>query len=279
MITNGAKFHNVEDILATLRTSFADYPDTLKQQAVANGAAAPFRREIAVADIAEEASEFDLPAIFKPGHQSTVAEKPNLFGRLSDALKPAAQQTNERSRTVIPFESIAGRMVEPPPAASAATPATASEPETPPAPARDEPEIKREMPTFFDTRMARMGTPPPTPPAPEPEDKTAVVSVGAAQPAASQTPQQPPRLPEVLPPLPEGLGADDIAAQLLRPILNQWLLENMPKIVEKALRTPLTPDGVPDQTAAPASSQASPASAALPSSTARTVMSVRKSLR
>jgi cell pole-organizing protein PopZ len=31
-------------------------------------------------------------------------------------------------------------------------------------------------------------------------------------------------------------GVEDAAAQLLRPILRQWLTENMPKIVEKALR-------------------------------------------
>ena len=40
---------------------------------------------------------------------------------------------------------------------------------------------------------------------------------------------------------------DDTAAELLRPMLRQWLDSNMPRIVEKALRIELTPpvDTVP----------------------------------
>ena len=46
----------------------------------------------------------------------------------------------------------------------------------------------------------------------------------------------PPRLPEIGSGGMNG-GVEDAAAQLLRPILKQWLTENMPKIVEKALRS------------------------------------------
>jgi hypothetical protein len=42
--------------------------------------------------------------------------------------------------------------------------------------------------------------------------------------------------PEVRPEPPRG-GVEDAAAQLLRPMLRQWLSENMPKIVESALRS------------------------------------------
>ena len=38
---------------------------------------------------------------------------------------------------------------------------------------------------------------------------------------------------------------EDAAAQLLRPILKQWLTENMPKIVEKALRSEASEDYPP----------------------------------
>jgi hypothetical protein len=80
------------------------------------------------------------------------------------------------------------------------------------------------MPTFFDTRINRMGEltrkafEPEPPPAPEPE------------PEPQQA--QPPALPAKNV---SQTSADDAAAQLLRPMLRAWLQENMPKIVEKAL--------------------------------------------
>jgi hypothetical protein len=74
--------------------------------------------------------------------------------------------------------------------------------------------------------MNRMGSmaakpTPVEPPKPEPAPKPAMV--------------EPPRLPEG-PVVARTGGVEDAAAQLLRPILRQWLTENMPKIVEKALR-------------------------------------------
>lgn len=218
-LMNGAK-HDVEDILASIRTSIADRSPGFDAE----------RREARVTtlrgrgNIADEALEFELPAIFKAPAQP-AAEKPNLLGRLSEALGTNAQHAQEgewgrrTARTVIPFEPLHGRMIEPPPVA------LDSVKETKPtaAPARDD-GVKRIMPTFFDTRMSRMNTalaPQPEPePAPAPVQRTFV--------------PEPPRLPE------GSIGAsgdvEDAAAQLLRPILRQWLTENMPKIVEKALR-------------------------------------------
>ena len=123
------------------------------------------RRDGAIGD---DNAEFELPAIFKPGHHQAQNERPNnLFGRLSDALKPTAPAEQDRARTVIRFEPASGRMIEPPP------------------------------------------------PLRHPMQQSAE----AVQAASSAG------------------GLEDAAAQLLRPILKQWLTENMPKIVEKALRS------------------------------------------
>jgi len=214
--TNGAK-HDVEDILASIRTSIADR--------------SPFetssRREAHVATlrsrsgIADEAMEFELPSIFKAPAQP-VNERPNLLGRLSEAISSGnSQQDWDRSRTVIPFEPAHGRMLEPPPV-------TLEPVREPPASqvveklAAENDGVKRVMPTFFDTRMNRMSAPvrPPEP---------------APAPVAAKAAVEPPRLPE-LPASGANGAVEDAAAQLLRPILKQWLTENMPKIVEKALR-------------------------------------------
>jgi hypothetical protein len=87
-------------------------------------------------------------------------------------------------------------------------------------------DVHRVMPSFYDTRMNRMSAmaakpTPVEPPQPEPAPQPAMV--------------EPPRLPEG-PVVARNGGVEDAAAQLLRPILRQWLTENMPKIVEKALR-------------------------------------------
>lgn len=212
-ITNGANHHNVEELLASIRTSMngEDGPARL----VAGDMHLPVRRE---QTMAEEAAEFELPAIFKPGHMP-APEKQKLFGRLSDALKSAPVPDGERSR-VIPFDPAlsSARMLEPP----AATHMQAND--VPPEPAPEPPSepVARIMPTFFDTRLNRMGEltrkafEPEPPPAPEPAP-------------------QPPALPAKVSPHQASEGPDDAAAQLLRPMLRAWLQENMPKIVEKAL--------------------------------------------
>ncbi|WP_045835775.1 DUF2497 domain-containing protein [Hyphomicrobium sp. 99] len=214
---NGAK-HDVEDILASIRTSIADRSPMFESE----------KREVRIttlrgrSTIADEAAEFELPAIFKTVAQNT-SERPNLLGRLSEALASSGHQERERSRTVIPFEPAHGRMIEPPPVTL--HPVKEDEVAVEKISAEND-SMKRNMPTFFDTRLNRMSAM--SRPVEEPRVEP------APQPPVEL--QQPPRLPEVRPSSELAAdGVDDVAAQLLRPILRQWLTENMPKIVERAL--------------------------------------------
>jgi hypothetical protein len=229
---NGAK-HDVEDILASIRTSIADRAPMFESE----------RREVRISTlrsrsaVAEEAADFELPAIFKTSAPATSV-RPNLLGRLSEALASAPPE-RDRSRTVIPFEPLHGRMIEPPPAHQLEVENEKSSVFAEKISAEND-SLKRNMPTFFDTRMTRMsGMSQPVPevqPAPSPQP---------APRASAMAPEfpQPPRLPDFPSMAEESSGnVEDAAAQLLRPILRQWLSENMPKIVEKAL---LTETGVP----------------------------------
>lgn len=238
---NGANNHSVEDILASIRTSIAEETGPgrhlraeLQVPSQVNG-----RRD---AHLADEALEFELPAIFKPGH-NIVAERPKLLGRLSDALKATAAGEQGRARTVIPFEpSAANRIGEAQDFTPRETPATASAngsgafPQAAgSAPAEGEP--RREMTSFMDTRMSRLGEKtrqsylPPKP-----------VEPVAAPVAQAPMQRQPPTLPEGNMSHHAADAVDDAAAQLLRPMLRQWLQENMPKIVEKALLSEMNGD-------------------------------------
>jgi Protein of unknown function (DUF2497) len=222
-IINGVNHQNVEDLLSSIRSSMGD--DTATMRA---GPSTPLaRRESGTND---ESAEFELPAIFKPGHHMPIERSTNLFGRLSDALKPTAASEADRSRTVIRFEPAGGRMIEPPPAMTSAQSNRPDQPsDAAAAVAVENKSVKREMPSFFDTRLNRLGEMTRTANAPKPVEPP---------PPAPQAlvPQPPPPLRQ--PPPSETAGAmEDAAAQLLRPILQQWLTENMPKIVEKALRS------------------------------------------
>ena len=242
---NGAGHHNVDDLLASIRTSIADESGSYRP---VNGqsqyAQSPFGRRDT--NLAQEAAEFELPAIFKPGHHSPI-ERPNLFGRLSEALKTPPQPEPERNRTVIRFEpAAAGRMIEPPLAT-----APVRTPRYEPGPAevaekiaKDNDSCKRNMASFFDTRMNKLGamSQPVAPP---------VVEQAPPPPPMAVAPpplRQPPVLPERQMSSHHNTEVEDVAAQLMRPILKQWLMENMPKIVEKALRSEAGDD---DQPAAP----------------------------
>ncbi|MFN0217470.1 MAG: DUF2497 domain-containing protein [Hyphomicrobium sp.] len=231
---NGANNHNVESILASIRSTIGDEHDPRAPGRGPVRAAASAPAQHRPAPIADEASEFELPAIFKPGHPSSLGDaRPNLFGRLSDALKPSAPVEPDRSRTVIRFEpASAGRMIDPP-APPATAHASRSEPQSYPDPtakvSADNEGVRREMTSFFDTRMKMMAPAPRREPEPEP----------LPPPIAA-----PPRRFELPPALPDradaqdmgGFGMEDAAAQMMRPILRQWLTDNMPRIVEKALR-------------------------------------------
>lgn len=251
---NGVYHHNVEDILASIRTSIADEAGAtrLVSGEIHMPTHHPFLARRDAPPSADEAAEFELPAIFKPGHHAAV-ERPKLFGRLSEALKTNAPHDAGRARTVIPFDpssangaangATSGRMIEPPAALQMA--ATSNEPKhfRPQYNAQPEPakqhvdEVARVMPSFFDTRLNKLGEMSREvykPKAPEP----------APQPQLAPAPvyRQPPTLPQGnlgnlgdLAQQHTNSAVDDAAAQLLRPMLRQWLQENMPKIVEKAL--------------------------------------------
>lgn len=248
-IINGANNHTVEDLLSSIRHSIADDSNGMRQ-----GPSSPLNHPTAARrdtrSVPDESSEFELPAIFKPGHHNQHADRPNnLFGRLSDALKAPVTAEPDRTRTVIRFEpAAAGRMIEPPAVATA----QASRPEQPEPPVEqpvtDNAPVRREMPSFFDARLNRMGemtrqanTPKPVEPPPAPPKPVQQAQAVAQQP--------PPLRPQ--PPVAEASnasGLEDAAAQLLRPILKQWLTENMPKIVEKALRSEAADDFLPNGT-------------------------------
>lgn len=244
-IINGASHHNVEDILASIRTSIAGEGSMTRPL---NGEiqTPSGRREQMVAD---EAADFELPAIFKPGHQQ-VPERQRLLGRLSEALKNTNPADSSRPRTVIPFDPSGMRPAEPQAAPQAMMypgsgrngprpqPQQASEqrpevwPEPQPEFRPESRDVKRIMPTFFDTRISKLGEmsrqasqPQPEPPKPQRP---------APEPPAVPRQRLQPMLPEGNLAL-HGSSVDDAAAQLLRPMLRQWLQENMPKIVEKAL--------------------------------------------
>lgn len=230
---SGAK-HDVEDILASIRTSIADRSPGYEME----------RREAHVTTlrgrsiVADEAMEFELPAIFKTSAQP-AAERPNLLGRLSEVLSSNGQQDWDRPRTVIPFGPAHGRMIEPPPVAR--EPVIDAKPVATARAVVESDGVKRVMASFFDTRLNRMSGM-----SGFRAEEQVDIEVVAKQPIVE--PPQPPRIPEVAASVHTGghSGAhsgvhnddvEDAAAQLLRPILKQWLTENMPKIVEKALRS------------------------------------------
>jgi cell pole-organizing protein PopZ len=230
-VINGASTHNVDDLLQTIRTSLGDESSA---RPLNGELQVPYtRRDIPLAD---EVSEFELPAIFKPGHHMQ-SEKPKLFGRLSDALKtPPADP--DRSRTVIRFEPANGRMMEPPQAvrpaqASGPEHATASQPDQAAQSSQgpSDPTVKRQMPSFFDQRLNKLGEMTRDAYSPKPEPKPAAPMPQAAPPPLRPQMQDPTQAAQHA----QNLEVEDAAAQLLRPMLRQWLSENMPKIVEKAL--------------------------------------------
>ncbi len=92
------------------------------------------------------------------------------------------------------------------------------------------------MPSFFDQRLNKLGEMTRQAYSPKPEPRPDVKNV--PQPQKSAPP--PLKNPQMIDPAHAAQHAanvqvEDAAAQLLRPMLRQWLSENMPKIVEKAL--------------------------------------------
>lgn len=231
---NGANQKTVEDLLSSIRSTIGEEAAGLRQ---GPSMPMPQRREGALGD---DHADFELPAIFKAGHHQQNGRSNNLFGRLSEALKPVSQPEPDRSRTVIRFEPAGGRMIEPPQSSAFAQPKDDTIDQVNRV-AQENSSSKREMASFFDTRMSRLGSTPvyQAPPAPEPEPPKV-----QAEPVL--TPQPPPLNPQPQAASDQSSnGLEDAAAQLMRPILKQWLTDNMPRIVEKALRSETGVDTTP----------------------------------
>lgn len=255
---------DVEEILASIRSSIAEESSSVApREPLASAKSAPTR---------DEHTEFELPAMFK---QQSLAQAlgelrprsrplPRLRDELAQAVAKPADAPNAFTGNVTDI-SVA-RRGEPAPRPAAANIGTlrmghhfdarpAAAPEAVPitlvaAPAGDQPQpfpaepavpspdgdanVPRQMTSFKDSRMNRMSgmsrpLSAPAPLAPVPAPAPAPV---AQPPAAAPRASLPPPVPET-----GASGTEDVAAQLLRPMLKAWLTENMPKIVEKALRS------------------------------------------
>lgn len=224
--------------------------------------------------IADDTGEFELPAIFKAQATpvETSAERSHLLDRLSDvllttteaapvAVEPAQDaELRESGRTIIRFEpafSRDGHQVRDPRAATRPSGSASVDGQNANAGSgdqldritKDNDSVKRVMPTFFDTRMKMLSQPPSPPPAEAPlaEMHEPVATTPPPVPHHHAPHQEPYPVSPSLPmpsralsvPADPGMESamDDMAAQMLRPILREWLSENMPKIVERALRS------------------------------------------
>lgn len=159
-------------------------------------------------------------ATAKNGHALNGATHPEQ----SSEIRAGSEQD---PRAAAPPPTTAAADTSPPPAATqSGSHASAS---------GDEP-VKRKMVPFKDTRMNQMsGHGSPSPSAPPQVSSTNNVAQNSPSPSAPATtvPQQPQAGPN---PAKSTEHARETAAELMRPVLRQWLGENMPKIVEGALQ-------------------------------------------
>lgn len=263
--------HSMAEILATIRRQAAERRAAEIMRAGGGSIAGDDQRAIAPkqppvgtgdAVGAEGRTDWagDLPAILRPvAASSQRTARPG--GRLTEALRVITSNGTAEAATplpageALPEASQSPRRPAPSPSASrsiAAAPDEHSEP-------------KREMVSFLDTRMRRMSQPPQTvvlpaaatpaaaltaPPADEPRAAAAGTSTNSDSAAQATEPEAASRSED-------GLAGNDLrsealarlpvlpdaAAELLRPVLRQWLADNMPRIVERALHMELA-DGV-----------------------------------
>ena len=184
---------------------------------------------------------------------SQIRPEPRLADRVNGASEPrppaqsSSSQGLERPSLALP-QSLADRMsgasagIAPAAAnqaAAQAKPAT----QTAAAPAVREPVKDIVVKPAADVPMTRVVVQAPTVPAPAAAAPAAVpapsapaksAQVAASAPAAPQ-PASEPTVPRSM---------EDTVAELLRPMLRQWLDQNMPRVIEKALRNEITQTGV-----------------------------------
>lgn len=192
---------NIEDILAAIRLQAATRTRTaavVSEQSPSE----PQRLHVA-----------DLPLMLSRDERATMASIypfPRVTGgRLADVLRRAQEQQAADELAVAAQREAAATIV----------------------PAGVEGPVKREMVSFLDTRMSRMSAPVEHV-ATQDQNLIAVTPVGA--PVADMVPAAAVAASDTATAT-TGMALQEGAAELLRPMLKQWLAENMPRIVEKAL--------------------------------------------
>ena len=182
------------------------------------------------------------------GYQAPAAFEPFLSGPVQDAAEaPVARQmvpfrdqhfarmrggiANEPT-TVAPIEVVAVEPVAPILANVAVDPAPA--PTLPEAASFATLAVKSSFPTPL--HILALGSVPPALPSSPAPDADAVAMISAVAPAPLPTLSSPPSASNAAVPAVGAVGAiEDATAELLRPMLRQWLSDNMPRMVEKAL--------------------------------------------
>lgn len=302
---------SMEEILASIRRIIAEEPISHSQNGELRGTPIMLKGDGAL----DDASEFDLPAIFRSSPPAAAERNTPLLGRLTDAIRSATTVQPEARNVTSNEEHKVAEVVEvgashaesglsglsslkpvrvdgisepmagfneasrghAAPATADQGPASGAFPATASGSKSDE-EPRRVMAPFKDTHFMRMApgaasssAPAPTPSsapsgpfpaaAPIPEEAKPATDFGTIVPgqfdraSLSAAPQMPRVAPVAMPPPPlpaaepvqhalgpippvgsEEPGAiEDATADLLRPMLRQWLADNMPRMVEKAL--------------------------------------------
>lgn len=271
--SNGANHQNVEQLLASIRSQISDnHPLAVNGSSAVRKEIS--RPEPETDDFGEfELPAIFRPD--RPAARPNGTRLGRLSEALSNVTAPKkAPQTDQPDSTVIHLTPPAGRMAQPQPSAPASEPPQRLSSDDDDADwhaATDRATssntgCQRKMASFCDTRFSRMGAMGEKPKVEEQPAPTAAPANSAPESKARETPPVAPnpapaatthhtqhevghysndlQLP-MPPPLPMAGAAeggaeqhmDDVAAQMLRPILRQWLTDNMPKIVEKALRS------------------------------------------
>jgi cell pole-organizing protein PopZ len=302
---------SMEEILASIRRIIAEEPTSHSRDGELRGTPIMLKGDGAL----DDASEFDLPAIFRSSPPPAAERQAPLLGRLTDAIRSAttvqpepreiaASEAYQPAQLADASASAASGLsslkpvrsdlsTEPAGSFGGSSPGETSHPQISPASSSasafpvttsgsmSDEEPKRVMAPFKDTHFMRMApgqastSAPASAPSPSsPPAAAAPYPVAAPQEEAKSTdfgtiipgqfdrpsltmphaPQQaapiampPPPLPTAEPvqhafvPTPpvagagESGGIEDATADLLRPMLRQWLADNMPRMVEKAL--------------------------------------------
>jgi len=270
---------SMSEILASIRQQAAERAERLDRESrskalaqadhaanavTGRASAAAFADAETVAALVRSADwASDLPAILRPGASSTNRPNRTTGTRLSDALRVVKSQEDaaERLAAVAAAHTPGMPVIRAPepeyprlsaPPSRSPSDIEQSQPQQPLPSQVPEEEPRRVMVSFLDTRMSRMGQQPAAAkesfssqaaaPAPEqerapvaPRERPSMASIGQQ----TAAPPPPPSSPVADPLAGDGSQAREGAAELLRPVLRQWLADNMPRIVERALHMEL----------------------------------------